>query len=672
MNKILTSAFLAAAAIFSANAEIVDSYARSGQNVTLDLKWTGDNYGDIQWQKSTDDGATWTDIAGATNPTYTFKISSPTLMRAVVTGDPSCPKIMSERRITPVNLNATVVSEMDHSVTLEISDLDLKGAKVVEYGFAASLNEMGRNYTLVPRVKVGTTLPAEVPFEMVCGGLTSNTKYSVRPYFITEDGSIIYGAGKIANTIGGLDWSNEDWVIEKTKVAPAIKINGVTARNLDFLFGKDASSLTSYGAPKASGNSFVCPEVTGLQPGQDYLAVVRATVDGETIEISKPVRTMSDYSSFPVDETVTPVSHKINWDKPADLVKLTDGTMQVEYPRMLRVDDKTLLLAFHGGVTDQWLNTYLCKSTDNGQTWSSPKIIYDASKTFLGSRYYRICNPELTKLQNGWIIMSVVANGRDPESNTTCKVLTSISKDGGDTWSDPQIAGRTRTWEPQIVQLPNGELELLVSSEGWWWDNQRDNLWQEILSCRSTDNGETWTAYERACYLPGARDGMPVNIVMQGNKGLLFSIESVGSGLPPSLVHRSLDGKWDTADWDRKDDADRWLTNLNGGAGAPHMIQLPTGEFLIMAHTNQTGAVWQTCRPQTVLADNTGHNFKFKQLPLPTCKELPAGDGVYYNSFFLFDDDTVWLLITHAVYDGSTRKGSTIECLQGKIVKSGR
>ena len=99
------------------------------------------------------------------------------------------------------------------------------------------------------------------------------------------------------------------------------------------------------------------------------------------------------------------------------------------------------------------------------------------------------------------------------------------------------------------------------------------------------------------------------------------------------------------------------------------MIQLPTGEFLIMAHTNQTGDVWQTNRPQVIMADNTGHNFKYSRLPLSGNTPLAAGTGAYYNSFFLYDNDTVWLLITKAVYDGQTRKESDVMVLEGKIVE---
>ena len=334
---------------------------------------------------------------------------------------------------------------------------------------------------------------------------------------------------------------------------------------------------------------------------------------------------------------------------------------------MCRIDENKLLLTYHGGTSDHWQNSYLRKSYDNGKTWTDPVEIYNIRNAFHGCNYHRICNPEMTRLANGWVILTVIANG-NPEDNNNSKVLACLSKDGGETWGDPIVVGRGRTWEPQVVQLPNGDIELLVSSEAYWWDTQRNNLFQEILSTRSTDNGETWTTYKRASYKPGARDGMPVSVVMQGNKGVLFIEESVNGGIPPSLQHRSLDGEWDTSDWDGREDSERWLTSLNSGAGAPHMIQLPTGEFLIMAHTNQTGSVWQTNRPQVIMADNTGHNFKYSRLPL-SGTVLPSECGAYYNSFFLYDNDTVWLLFTKAQYKGDTRVESDVMLMQGKIVE---
>lgn len=641
-------------------------YARADQNVMFDLRWSTGNYGDITWQMSEDKGATWKDIQGADKPVLSVTASNPAIYRAVVNGDPSCPPVIEERELRIVDVSSDVLTQGSDYAVLEVDASDLKDVDIVEYGFTSTIQGLGRTYSLLPRFPLGTTLPGE-KFEMKCMGLMPSTQYSIRPYFVTADGSRVFGSGKSVTTLPGIKFDTEDWVIEKTSVKVPFSIpdyNGSV--NPEFFFGPDKDNLKSYNVESQGNNSFRSALIENLTPGTSYIAVIKANIDGEPVEIEKTVKTWSDYSTFQVDETVKPVSHVVEWDN-TNLICLTPETLHVEYPRMCRVDENKILLTYHGGATDHWQNSYLRKSYDNGKTWTDPVEIYKVGNQFLGSGYYRVCNPEMTKLANGWIILTVVANG-NPETNTNCKVLACISKDGGETWSDPIIVGRGRTWEPQVIQMPNGEIELLVSSEAYWWDNQRNDLYQEILSTRSTDNGETWTEYKRASYKPRARDGMPVSVVMQGNKGVMFIEESVNGGIPPSLQYRSLDGEWDTSDWDGREDSDRWLTNLNNGAGAPYMIQLPTGEFLIMGHTNQSGSVWQTCRPQVVMADNTGHNFKYIRLPLAG-NVLPAECGAYYNSFFQFDDDTVWLLFTKAQYKGSNRVESDVMLMEGKIVE---
>ncbi len=661
---------LAMLTAFGASAGRSVSFARANQNITFDLGWGAGNYGQIQWQSSTDNGNTWTDIPGADTPVYTVLASGPALYRAVITGDPACPPIIEEREVKTVNINSSVLSCGPDYAELEVDLPDFDGAKVVEYGFTAAMQGVGRTYTILPRNKVGNDLPSATDgkFVMMCTGLTPDTQYSVRPYFVTEDGSTVFGAGKLANTIGGLKFDTEDWVIEKTSVQIPFSIPAFHGGNAspEIWFGADRNSLRKYDVENLGNNKYRSTLITGLTPGTTYIAVAKAKIDGDVVEIEKPVTTWSDYSGFEVDNTVKPVSHVVEWDN-SNLICLTPETLQVEYPRMCRIDENKLLLTYHGGTSDHWQNSYLRKSYDNGKTWTDPVEIYNIRNAFHGCNYHRICNPEMTRLANGWVILTVIANG-NPEDNNNSKVLACLSKDGGETWGDPIVVGRGRTWEPQVVQLPNGDIELLVSSEAYWWDTQRNNLFQEILSTRSTDNGETWTTYKRASYKPGARDGMPVSVVMQGNKGVLFIEESVNGGIPPSLQHRSLDGEWDTSDWDGREDSERWLTSLNSGAGAPHMIQLPTGEFLIMAHTNQTGSVWQTNRPQVIMADNTGHNFKYSRLPL-SGTVLPSECGAYYNSFFLYDNDTVWLLFTKAQYKGDTRVESDVMLMQGKIVE---
>ena len=673
LNTYLLSLALCAASIApDAYAERTVSYALYGLYTTLDLNWTADNYGTIQWQQSTDDGATWTDIPSQTAPTYTFRAMEPTLCRAVVNGDPSCPEAQVERQINTVNFKAKIVEIGSNYANVELTGVDFGDAEVVEYGFAANLASLGRSSTRMNRVKIGDRLPAAEKFTMACTGLQPDSEYNLRPWVRTADGSLIIGAAVSKfKTKAGIAWNTEDWIIETDRIRPSVVFHGSEAPdNIKFLFGTNRDNLKESTVRKLANNIYNGTVSTNLTPGTEYLVIARATVGDKELEIEKTVRTWSDYSTFEVDATSTGVHHNIKWDASKTLVPLSDPDIpNVEYPRMCRVDDQTILLSYHGGNKDHWTNSYLCKSSDNGRTWSKPFKIYDCEGSTFGNDYWRICNPEMTRLANGWIILTVIANGK-PETNRNCKVLATLSKDDGETWSDPIIVGRGRTWEPQVVQLPNGELELLVSSEADWWEPRADNVYQQIVSARSTDNGQTWTTFKRASYKPNARDGMPVAVVMQGNQGVLFIEESVNGGVPPTLQHRALDQEWDTADWDGKNDDRRWRTSLASGAGAPYCIQLPTGEFVITAHTDQTGSTWQTSRPQVVMADNTGHTFKYSSKPLAGSNPLPYGTGAYYNSLFLKDADTVWLLITRARFDGNTRKESSIVMLEGKVVET--
>ena len=121
--------------------------------------------------------------------------------------------------------------------------------------------------------------------------------------------------------------------------------------------------------------------------------------------------TWSDYSGITVDSSVKPVSHTVEWDN-ENLICLTPEVLQVEYPRMCRVDENKILLTYHRSTKKPLAKHYLRKSYDNGKTWTRPVTIYNATDVFHGSEYYRICNPEMTRLRNGWIILTAIANGK--------------------------------------------------------------------------------------------------------------------------------------------------------------------------------------------------------------------------------------------------------------------
>jgi len=654
----------------SAKSQVTTGYAKSGMKVNLDINWTADNYGTIQWQKSTDNGATWTDVSGATTASYVFTISGDALYRAKVDAQAACDPFFVVKAIKTVNFTVNASSLSSTSVDFDLTGVDFKDANIVEYGFCYNLSTLNtRNYTEMKRVQINEPLPAGNAFTLVCNGLNPGTSYYIRTYFKTADGSLIFGPNKLATTIPGLQWTSESWQINKTSISARFFINGYTTilgnPNLVFKFGTDENNLSVVNWTNEGDYKCVSSLISGLTPNTTYTAQVEANIDGDVQTITKQVRTLPDYSSAVVDQTTKPVTHTIKWDATKTLHRISPEGLQTEYPRILRVGNDTLICAYHGGTgTDYWVNIYIQKSFDNGRTWTTPIKLMDKENSVFGANYWRFTNPEMIKLRNGWIVLSFTANGR-PETNENCHVMVMTSTDNGETWGDPVIVGRGRTWEPKVIQLPNDELELFVSSEAEWFGSTA-NLYQEILFSRSTDNGQTWTALKRASYSPERRDGMPSAVVMQGNKGILFSIEIVndnGWG-SPSLVHRALKDEWDATPWNNADTNNRWHVPMNAFGGAPYTIQLPTGEIVVSAHVNGR-AVWQTSYPRITVGDNNGKNFTTPVSPLGI---LPAAEGAYYNSLFLKDNETVWLIITHSLYDGTTRLKGEIMYLEGKIV----
>jgi hypothetical protein len=666
----ILSLFLVISGIVSAQTTRTVAYGKMNQNITLDLNWDGSNYGTVQWQKSTDNGQTWTDIDGATASSYTYRVVGDALYRAHVVGDPACPPINLEREIKVLNFNVTLTKTDFNSAEFQISMANFKDADIIEYGYAENFSVLARKYDMMPLTKVGDT-PPEGDFSITCTGLRPSTAYSIRFYVKTADGSIVFGPGKLINTRAGIEFSSEDWVIGTNRLRAQFMLSGTaTVSDVACSYGETADNMKPLTVSNLGSGKYCSSYMTGLKPATPYYIKISAVVDGVRQEQTRVVPTMTDYSTYTVDNTVKPVSHRIMWNSPRKLTPISAETMAAtEYPRICRVDDTTLLLTYHGGTTaDWWLNSYYRLSYDNGATWEPQVMIFDKSKSFLGSGYYRICNPQATLLDNGWVILSATANG-NPETNENCKTICIISKDKCRTWSDPIIVGRGRGWEPHVVQLPGGELELLVSSEKPWWRNPSANFMdQEIVYARSTDYGQTWTALKPASYLSGGRDGMPVPVVMQGNKGVLYTIESPSGGVRPSVVHRNLNEEWDQAPWDRVNDSRRWASGLNVGGGAPYCVQLPTGEIVMLCHTNQAGSVWQTCRPQVQLTDNTGHNPRYTTLPCTTGYPLSANEGAYYNSLFVKDSEHIWLLVTRVTYNGTSRGKSTIEYMEGQII----
>jgi len=475
-----------------------------------------------------------------------------------------------------------------------------------------------------------------------------------------------------------MKWTTYDWGITKTTITAPFELDGIlqakVSMNIECYFGRSESDLkkiSHISVGKVGSYQYKTEKITDLEPNTDYIMRINYSAGDKSKSLTKIVRTLPDYSDITVDNTVKAVANKIEWENKPVMKQISPDGLVAAYPRMIRVNNAIYCFYHAGTLGSRFNDIFMQKSMDEGETWSDARSIISINLPQYKEHYKRFLNPEILQLDNGELLLSFSAIGI-PETNDNCHTLIMKSKDEGETWSNPVIAGRGRSWEPMVVKLPNGELELLVSSEAQWWQNTNP-MPQEILCARSTDNGETWTRYIRAAYSHDRRDGMPVAVVMQGNKGILFSIEVIrdnGFG-SPSFIHRDLNGEWDPIPWDGRASANRWhvdvaVNNGNVHGAAPHTIQLTTGEIVIMAQVNPgTSTIWETAYPRVTICDNTGRNPQERTTPV----SIPKNQGFYYGSLFQKDENTIWLAATHCSYSGNTLEYSNIKFIEGKIKK---
>lgn len=346
----------------------------------------------------------------------------------------------------------------------------------------------------------------------------------------------------------------------------------------------------------------------------------------------------------PADNTSSKVN--ITWDN-TSARKISHDVYFAEYGRIHRINSTTLLLTYHcGGTTDTWNNIALRRSTDNGVTWSDAQIVMADNV----SGYYGFSDPDILVMQNGWLMLAFVGRG-NPDDNAHDNVEIRISKDNGASWGASQIIATGRSWEPGMVQLPDGDIEMFYSSEAKWWPGS--NPQQDILFIHSKDNGATWSSPTEVAYATGARDGMPVPLLLNNNKGIVFSIESVNSSKSPWLVWSSLDARWNYAGNGTFQNGRRWLgTNDNVFGGAPFVTQLSTGETLLSfqdAGGRNIGSDWKKSTMLVYTGNSIAQNFSRINDPWPN---LPTSEGAYYSSLFLKDANTVVLVTTRNFGDG--------------------
>ncbi|HET8657118.1 MAG TPA: sialidase family protein [Longimicrobiaceae bacterium] len=337
---------------------------------------------------------------------------------------------------------------------------------------------------------------------------------------------------------------------------------------------------------------------------------------------------------------------RVAWDG-ATLRRLYDGP--ASYPRMIRLRSGALLCSFESAGA-----SLVIRSDDDGTTWSAP-VVAAAREGGVAAAV-----PSLLQLRSGTVLLAYnprpPADNRDPSRHFAIRV--EASEDGGRTWSDRATVfqagyewGRG-IWEPAMVQLPSGEIQLFAANE---WPHAQDDD-QEISRFRSWDDGRSWSAPERVSYRAGHRDGMPVPLLLKDG-GLVVAIEDdglVAGPFKPVLLRLPGDGSAldepisGASPARRAALADGARLPVGAYAGAPYLAQFPTGETLLSFQSNAgRGGEWTNSTMVVAVGDRDAGDFGRATRPFP----VPNGRRALWGSLFVRDSSTVTALTTTNAFD---------------------
>lgn len=308
------------------------------------------------------------------------------------------------------------------------------------------------------------------------------------------------------------------------------------------------------------------------------------------------------------------------------------------YPRIIELANGNLAAIFEHNF-----GTYFSKSVDGGNTWSAQQLIVAPQNNIYAMA------PEIMQATSGVLIAAynlrpqpMATGAYDPAKKFAIAIKRST--DGGQTWGAEKIlyqAGhefKNGCWEPSMVQLPSGEIQLFFSDEGVYTSSNEQN----ISIIKSNDDGVTWTTSPQiASFSRNYRDGMPSPVYEAKNSRILFSIEdnSAGAEFKPSII--SLPQPWSGQAVDAvSSNRNRLLINELAKtvyAGAPYLRIFPNGTYAVsMQSTLNRGNDWNLSDMQVAI----GTSFDKMYLTFKPF-QVPLNKSALWNSICILKDGTI-------------------------------
>ena len=159
----------------------------------------------------------------------------------------------------------------------------------------------------------------------------------------------------------------------------------------------------------------------------------------------------------------------------AEPVLVGTGSFVATSAPILQLPNGDVLLAYYGSHEGAKYSTaYVNRSDDGGNWWLGETVIA------AGPAYGRpFQEPNLLLLDNGDILATIRSDGERPI------IHTSVSRDQGETWSEPQVAFKG-SGTPSVTRLDSGGIIMIYRSK------IGRNFGLPALRV-SSDGGQTWT-----------------------------------------------------------------------------------------------------------------------------------------------------------------------------------
>lgn len=245
----------------------------------------------------------------------------------------------------------------------------------------------------------------------------------------------------------------------------------------------------------------------------------------------------------------------------------------------------------------------LADSTDNGETWTSWRLVPMPEE---------IGPPSLTspilKLQDGRLAMSIETNKPYLDNSKWLQRAVYLhSADEGKTWSAPATVaedptGRIFNWDLRCAVAPDGR----IASFAWTYDTATTK-YLDIHRRISGDGGRTWTPPEDI----GVSDQAARPAILRDGRTVLAWVDRFGSQSIRARLATGLDAPFDAATevtvYEHKrpeaastDTGDMLASMGLWNFGLPYAEALPDGDVLVVFYAGEAAALdirWARLRP---------------------------------------------------------------------------